>query len=147
MFGSISAASPPILFNGVPAPILYAGLNQVNAIVPFGLDLSIQLKLKSGRRNRITDSRALEALHSGWAVAADIYDWYRNTRSSRSLAPCCMPPKWEASSLGWTEGLGIIVHHENDLSDCRRGSSRLVLAHMVRRKTSVRQVESDLRPE
>jgi uncharacterized protein (TIGR03437 family) len=26
-----------VLFGGVPAPILYAGLNQVNAVVPFGL--------------------------------------------------------------------------------------------------------------
>ena len=46
LFGSISAASPVILFNDVPAPIIYSGLNQVNAIVPFGLDLSNPAKVE-----------------------------------------------------------------------------------------------------
>ena len=46
VFGSISAASPVILFNDVPAPIIYSGLNQVNAIVPFGLDLSNPAKVE-----------------------------------------------------------------------------------------------------
>ncbi len=32
--------SPTLLFNGVSAPLLYAGTGQINAIVPFGLDLS-----------------------------------------------------------------------------------------------------------
>ncbi|GEM_PF-3403590 len=40
LFGSITTSSPVVLFNGVPAPILYAGPGQINAIVPFGLDLS-----------------------------------------------------------------------------------------------------------
>ena len=50
LFGSISAASPLLFFNGVPAPITYAGLNQVNAIVPFGLDLSnpAQVEIRQG---------------------------------------------------------------------------------------------------
>lgn len=50
LFGSISAASPLLFFNGVPAPITYGGLNQVNAIVPFGLDLSnpAQLEMRQG---------------------------------------------------------------------------------------------------
>ena len=35
-------ALPPVsvLIGGLPAPILYAGANQINAIVPFGLDLN-----------------------------------------------------------------------------------------------------------
>ena len=50
LFGSIYAASPLLFFNGVPAPITYAGLNQVNAIVPFGLDLSnpAQVEIRQG---------------------------------------------------------------------------------------------------
>ena len=40
LFGSIAASSPTVLFNNVPATVLYGGLNQVNAIVPFGLDVS-----------------------------------------------------------------------------------------------------------
>ncbi len=36
-FGNLPDTSPQVLFGGVPAPILYAGLNQVNAVVPFGL--------------------------------------------------------------------------------------------------------------
>lgn len=35
-----TAGGPMLLFNGVPAPILYAGANQINAIVPFGLDVT-----------------------------------------------------------------------------------------------------------
>ena len=50
LFGSISNASPLLLLNGVPAPITYAGLNQVNAIVPFGLDPSnpAQVEIRQG---------------------------------------------------------------------------------------------------
>jgi uncharacterized protein (TIGR03437 family) len=33
-------ASSTVLFNGVSAPVLYSGTGQINAIVPFGLDLS-----------------------------------------------------------------------------------------------------------
>ena len=46
LFGSISSASPVVLFNGIQAPIIYSGLNQVNAIVPFGLDLSGPARLE-----------------------------------------------------------------------------------------------------
>jgi uncharacterized protein (TIGR03437 family) len=38
---SLDSNSPSILlFNGVPAPVIYSGGNQVNAIVPFGVDLT-----------------------------------------------------------------------------------------------------------
>jgi len=40
LLGGLPAADMALLFNGVPAPILYAGLNQINAVVPFGLDVS-----------------------------------------------------------------------------------------------------------
>jgi uncharacterized protein (TIGR03437 family) len=50
LFGSIAAGSPVVRFNAVRAPILYAGTNQVNAIVPFGLDLSnpVQVAIQQG---------------------------------------------------------------------------------------------------
>jgi uncharacterized protein (TIGR03437 family) len=55
LLGSLPQAAPLLLlFNGVPAPVLYAGLNQVNAIVPFGLDpdapinLPIVLEVRTG---------------------------------------------------------------------------------------------------
>jgi uncharacterized protein (TIGR03437 family) len=38
IFGSISSASPVVFFNGTPAPITYAGLDQVNVVVPYGLN-------------------------------------------------------------------------------------------------------------
>lgn len=49
LFGSIWT-TPVILFNGVPAPIIYAGQNQVNAVVPFGLDVSApaQVQIQQG---------------------------------------------------------------------------------------------------
>lgn len=40
LFGSIPAGAPMVLFNNVPATVLYGGFDQVNAIVPFGLDIS-----------------------------------------------------------------------------------------------------------
>lgn len=49
LFGSISNI-PVILFNGVPAPIFYANSNQVNAVVPFGLNISkpAQVQIQQG---------------------------------------------------------------------------------------------------
>jgi uncharacterized protein (TIGR03437 family) len=38
LFGSLTAVNPILLFNGRTAPILYAGANQINAIVPYGLE-------------------------------------------------------------------------------------------------------------
>ena len=36
----LAPSSPTVLFNGVSAPVLYSGTGQINAVVPFGLDLS-----------------------------------------------------------------------------------------------------------
>jgi uncharacterized protein (TIGR03437 family) len=48
-FGFVPPAST-LLFNGVPAPVLFAGSNQVNAIVPFGADVSgpATIELRAG---------------------------------------------------------------------------------------------------
>jgi uncharacterized protein (TIGR03437 family) len=40
LFAPIGTGTPAVFFNGSTAPILYAGSNQVNAIVPFGLDVT-----------------------------------------------------------------------------------------------------------
>jgi uncharacterized protein (TIGR03437 family) len=47
--GSPSSPSPTLLFNGVPAPVIYSGGNQVNAIVPFGIALggAVNVELRS----------------------------------------------------------------------------------------------------
>lgn len=45
LFGSIWT-TPVILFNGVPAPVIYAGPNQVNVVVPFGLDVSAPAQIQ-----------------------------------------------------------------------------------------------------
>jgi uncharacterized protein (TIGR03437 family) len=42
----LAPATPTVLFNGVPAPVLYSGTEQINAIVPFGLDLSSPVDLQ-----------------------------------------------------------------------------------------------------
>jgi uncharacterized protein (TIGR03437 family) len=39
LIGAITAANPTVWINGVNAPVLFAGAGQINAIVPFGLDL------------------------------------------------------------------------------------------------------------
>jgi uncharacterized protein (TIGR03437 family) len=45
----LAPASPTVLFNGVSAPVLYSGTGQINAVVPFGLDLSgpVDLQIQS----------------------------------------------------------------------------------------------------
>jgi len=51
LFGPFTAIAPPVvLFNGLPAPILYTGANQLNAIVPFGLDpgRNVDFELQNG---------------------------------------------------------------------------------------------------
>lgn len=50
LFGLFSGFSPEIRINGVPAPIIYSDASQVNAIVPFGLDLSgtAQVEIQKG---------------------------------------------------------------------------------------------------
>lgn len=50
IFGSLSGSSPTVLFNNTPATILYAGAGQVNAIVPFGLDVTnpAQIQIQQG---------------------------------------------------------------------------------------------------
>jgi uncharacterized protein (TIGR03437 family) len=53
LLGSVSVAAPVVLFNNTPAPVLYAGSNQINTIVPFGLDLSnpVQVQVQQGGSN------------------------------------------------------------------------------------------------
>ena len=50
LFGNFPNTQPLLLFNGIPAPILYASLNQVNAIIPFGLalDAPANLEVRTG---------------------------------------------------------------------------------------------------
>jgi uncharacterized protein (TIGR03437 family) len=50
LLGNLPNTQPLVLFNGIPAPVLYAGLNQVNAIVPFGLatDAPANLEVRTG---------------------------------------------------------------------------------------------------
>lgn len=50
LLGNLPNTPPQVLFSGIPAPILYAGLNQVNAIVPFGLapDAPANLEVRTG---------------------------------------------------------------------------------------------------
>ena len=48
--GSFSAAAPVVLFNGARAAVTYVGPKQVNAVVPFGIDLSkpAQVEIRQG---------------------------------------------------------------------------------------------------
>ncbi len=47
----LAPASPTVLFNGVSAPVLYSGTGQINAIVPFGLDLSGPVDVQIASQN------------------------------------------------------------------------------------------------
>ena len=50
LLGNLPTTQPLLLFNGIQAFILYAGWNQVNAIVPFGLafDAPANLEVRTG---------------------------------------------------------------------------------------------------
>jgi uncharacterized protein (TIGR03437 family) len=52
LLGSIPL-SPTVLFNGISAPVIYAGGGQVNAIVPFGLNLGSPVDLQILGQNQI----------------------------------------------------------------------------------------------
>ena len=55
LFGNLPNTQPLLFFNGIPAPVLYAGLNQVNVIVPFGLalDAPANLEVRTGSGSAI----------------------------------------------------------------------------------------------
>jgi uncharacterized protein (TIGR03437 family) len=60
-----TGGTPALLFNGAAAPILYAGANQINAIVPFGLDAtqpaSVELQNAGQTLGTVTLSTAAAA--------------------------------------------------------------------------------------
>jgi uncharacterized protein (TIGR03437 family) len=60
-----TGGTPALLFNGAAAPVLYAGANQINAIVPFGLDAtqpaSVQLQNAGQTLGTVTLSTAATA--------------------------------------------------------------------------------------
>jgi uncharacterized protein (TIGR03437 family) len=45
LLGNIPVSDVTVLFNGVRAPVLYAGPNQINVIVPYGLDPNVPANL------------------------------------------------------------------------------------------------------
>jgi uncharacterized protein (TIGR03437 family) len=52
LLGSFSTTSPTVLFNGTPAPVIYSGPGQINAIVPFGLNLNGPADLQVQSQNQ-----------------------------------------------------------------------------------------------
>jgi len=46
LFGNLPTTQPLLLFKAIQSPILYAGLNQVNAVVPFGIALATPAALE-----------------------------------------------------------------------------------------------------
>jgi len=55
LLGNLPSTQPSLFFNDMPAPVLYAGLNQVNVIVPFGLalDAAANLEVRTGEGSAI----------------------------------------------------------------------------------------------
>ena len=53
LFGSLSKQDSKLFFMGIPAPIVYAGSNHVNAVVPFELDVNApaNLEIRTGDRS------------------------------------------------------------------------------------------------
>jgi uncharacterized protein (TIGR03437 family) len=61
--GSNSGAAPTVLFNGVSAPIVAAVPNQINAVVPFALDVShaAQVEIKQDQSDTTISTPAAAA--------------------------------------------------------------------------------------
>lgn len=79
--GAGLAAASKVLFNGVSAPLLYAGAGQINAIVPFGLDPS-----KAASLEILTPAGSLGTLSlSAAAVSPALF-----TQSSSGLGPAAI---------------------------------------------------------
>ncbi len=70
LLGSMGTDS--MLFNGIKAPILYAGSNQVNAIVPFGLDPSAPVSLELRTRGQSLATVLLPAAVAAPAIFTQI---------------------------------------------------------------------------
>jgi uncharacterized protein (TIGR03437 family) len=51
--------SPAVLFNGIPAPVIYAGSGQVNAIVPFGMNLGSPVDIQVLGQNQVVGNGSL----------------------------------------------------------------------------------------
>ena len=53
LLGGLPAGDVSLFFNGIPAPVIYAGTNQVNAIVPFAADIGApaSLDVRIGERS------------------------------------------------------------------------------------------------
>jgi uncharacterized protein (TIGR03437 family) len=62
------SATSAVLFNGVPAPILYAGPGQVNAIVPLGLDGNASARLDIRSPGTPLDALALTTAAASPAI-------------------------------------------------------------------------------
>jgi uncharacterized protein (TIGR03437 family) len=68
VLGSFPPASQSVLFNGIPAPLLYAGTEQVNAIVPFGLNLNGPVDLRISSRNQTVAEGSLPVAAAAPAI-------------------------------------------------------------------------------
>lgn len=51
--------SPAVLFNGIPTPVIYAGGGQVNAIVPFGVNLGGPASLQIVGQNQVVANASI----------------------------------------------------------------------------------------
>lgn len=51
--------SPAVRFNGIPAPVIYAGSGQVNAIVPFGMNLGSPVSIQVLGQNQVVGNGSL----------------------------------------------------------------------------------------
>jgi uncharacterized protein (TIGR03437 family) len=64
----LAPASPTVLFNGVPAPLIYSGTGQINAIVPFGLDLSGPVDVQIGSGNTMVAEQSIPVAQAAPAI-------------------------------------------------------------------------------
>ena len=69
LLGFFLPVAPSVLFNGVAAPVIFAGGGQLNAVVPLGLDLNGPADLQIRSQNRTVAERSISVA----AVAPAIF--------------------------------------------------------------------------
>lgn len=109
-----------MLVGGIAAPLLYAGANQVNAIVPFSIDGQTTVSLEVIRNGRRSDVKQARLSRTGPAIFSypgpglypDLY--VRMLNQDGSINGPDTPAKLGSVVTVYTSGLGITMPDGED---------------------------------
>ncbi len=68
----LGPVSPALFFNNAPAPIIYSGIGQINAIVPFGVDLTGPVDLQVRTQNQLIGEQTIPVTQVAPAIFTEL---------------------------------------------------------------------------